>query len=99
MRPSHIRLIAILLAAGSTAANGDVVQVPPATPEAAATESAPQMELPSRGMNMQQVEAHFGAPLEKVPAVGKPPISRWIYTDYTVYFEHQYVIHSVPKRK
>lgn len=97
MRPSPIRLIAILLAAGSTVAHGDVVQVPPAAP---GTEAAQiQMDLPVRGMNKQQVEARFGAPLEKIPAVGEPPISRWVYADYTVYFEHQYVIHTVLKRK
>jgi hypothetical protein len=99
MRPSHIRLIAILLAAGSTAANGDVVQIPPAAPEDAAAQPAQHMDLPVRGMNMQQVEARFGTPLEKIAAVGKPPISRWIYADYTVYFEHQYVLHTVLKRK
>lgn len=99
MRPSHISLIAILLAAGSTAANGDVVQVPPATPEDEVTQPAQHMDLPVRGMNMQQVEARFGTPLEKIAAVGKPPISRWVYPDYTVYFEHQYVLHVVLKRK
>jgi hypothetical protein len=30
-----------------------------------------------------------------VPAVGEPPISRWEYTGYTVYFEHDLVLHSV----
>ncbi|MEW6648314.1 MAG: hypothetical protein AB1450_14025 [Pseudomonadota bacterium] len=101
MRPSHIRLIAILLAAGSAAAHGDEVQMPPAAPEdSAAMQPAPApMELPVRGMSMQQVETRFGAPQEKLPAVGKPPITRWIYPDYIVYFESQYVIHSVLKRK
>ncbi|GAB4302208.1 MAG: hypothetical protein Kow0096_23570 [Thiohalomonadaceae bacterium] len=99
MRPSHIRLIAILLAAGSAAAHGDVVQMPAAAPEDSAAMQPAPMELPVRGMSMQQVETRFGAPQEKLPAVGKPPITRWIYPDYTVYFEHQYVIHSVPTRK
>ena len=31
---------------------------------------------PSRGMTMQKVEATFGAPASRVPAVGTPPISR-----------------------
>jgi hypothetical protein len=99
MRPSHISLIAILLAAGSSVASGDEVQMPPAAPDDTVAQPALQMEVPLRGMSMQLVENRFGAPLEKIPAVGQPPISRWVYADYTVYFEHQYVIHTVLKRK
>src|ERR1700694_1294440 len=50
---------------------------------------------PARGMTMDQVSAKFGAPASKVPAVGKPPISRWEYPGFVVYFEHEHVIHSV----
>jgi outer membrane protein assembly factor BamE (lipoprotein component of BamABCDE complex) len=51
--------------------------------------------IPSRGMTMDQVASKFGAPVTKVPAVGKPPISRWEYPGFVVYFEHEHVIHSV----
>lgn len=51
--------------------------------------------MPVKGMSMTTVEQQFGAPVEKKPAVGEPPITRWIYSTFTVYFEHQYVIHSV----
>ncbi|GAB4357438.1 MAG: hypothetical protein Kow006_25250 [Gammaproteobacteria bacterium] len=47
---------------------------------------------------MEEVQARFGVPSAKLPPVGDPPITRWVYDDYTVYFEHQYVIHSVPNR-
>ena len=50
---------------------------------------------PARGMTMDEVASKFGAPVNKVPAVGKPPISRWEYPGFVVYFEHQHVIHSV----
>ena len=50
---------------------------------------------PTRGMTMEQVASKFGAPATKVPAVGKPPISRWEYPGFIVYFEHTHVIHSV----
>ena len=50
---------------------------------------------PTRGMTMDQVSTKFGAPVTKVPAVGKPPISRWEYPGFVVYFEHEHVIHSV----
>jgi hypothetical protein len=50
---------------------------------------------PTRGMTMDQVATKFGAPASKVPAVGKPPISRWEYPGFVVYFENDHVIHSV----
>lgn len=50
---------------------------------------------PTRGMTMEQVTSKFGAPVAKVPAVGKPPISRWEYPGFVVYFEADHVIHSV----
>ena len=50
---------------------------------------------PARGMTMSQVASKFGAPVTKVPAVGNPPISRWEYPGFVVYFERDHVIHSV----
>jgi hypothetical protein len=44
---------------------------------------------------MDQVASKFGAPVTKIPAVGNPPISRWEYPGFVVYFEHEHVIHSV----
>ena len=55
-------------------------------------------ERPDRGENMARVEARFGEPMEIVAAVGEPPISRWEYEEFTVYFEHDLVIHAVPRR-
>lgn len=54
---------------------------------------------PQRGQSMASVESRFGAPLEKIGPVGKPAITRWIYADFIVVFEHSHVIHSVSKRK
>jgi hypothetical protein len=53
------------------------------------------VNTPSRGMTMSQVASKFGEPVTKVAAVGKPPISRWEYPGFVVYFEHEHVIHSV----
>jgi hypothetical protein len=50
---------------------------------------------PNRGMTMSQVAAKFGTPVTKLAAVGKPPISRWEYPGFVVYFESNYVIDSV----
>lgn len=56
--------------------------------------------LPGRGLSMAEVERRYGAPLEKLPTAGgdaprHPPINRWRYQGYTVYFERNRVIHSV----
>lgn len=52
---------------------------------------------PHKGMSMDQVHDKFGAPAEEIDAVGEPPITRWVYDQYTVYFEHQVVIHAAIK--
>jgi hypothetical protein len=47
------------------------------------------------------VEQHFGAPVERHPTVsdpgrpGQPPITRWDYTGFSVFFERDKVIDSV----
>jgi hypothetical protein len=53
---------------------------------------------PSRGMTTERVEQKFGAPESKVAPVGDPPISRWEYPGYIVYFEYDRVIHAVARR-
>ena len=50
---------------------------------------------PARGSSMQKVEATFGAPTNRVPAVGHPPITRWEYPGFVVYFEGNLVLHTV----
>ncbi|HZF25418.1 MAG TPA: hypothetical protein VEZ88_04075 [Steroidobacteraceae bacterium] len=50
---------------------------------------------PNRGMTMSAVEARFGQPATRHNAVGEPPITRWDYPGFSVYFEHQFVIHAV----
>jgi hypothetical protein len=52
-------------------------------------------DRPARGMSMDKVEAAYGAPTSRASPVGQPPITRWEYPGFTVYFEHQYVIHTV----
>ena len=50
---------------------------------------------PERGTTMHDVEAKFGAPAKRYPAVGKPPITRWDYPSFSVFFEYSRVVHSV----
>ena len=61
-------------------------------------ETAQAVDRPSRGQNMERVRSAFGEPASVKAAVGDPPITRWVYEDFTVYFEHQLVITSVVKR-
>lgn len=53
---------------------------------------------PMRGMSMQEVESRYGQPAQRRAAVGQPPITRWEYSDFIVYFEYRHVIHAVRKR-
>ena len=79
----------ILLIAGAPNLYAEVVQMPDQTKQTFS------FDLPGRGMSMTAVEERFGNPLERDDEVGDPPISRWVYADFTVYFEYQFVIHAV----
>ncbi|HEY2634722.1 MAG TPA: hypothetical protein VGI51_08355 [Steroidobacteraceae bacterium] len=81
-------LLAAVLASGFAAAETIAVDDGIAVKES-------DVATPARGMSMDQVATKFGAPVTKVPAVGKPPISRWEYPGFVVYFEANHVIHSV----
>ncbi len=50
---------------------------------------------PARGILMKTVEKQFGAPTTRHPTVGKPPITRWDYPNFSVFFEGDRVIDSV----
>jgi hypothetical protein len=50
---------------------------------------------PVRGSSMSAVEARFGAPTRRYEAVGRPPITRWDYAGFSVFFEYSHVIHAV----
>jgi len=54
-----------------------------------------RLDRPRRGSTMGEVEKHFGAPLTRHPTVGQPPITRWDYNAFSVFFEHDRVIHAV----
>lgn len=54
--------------------------------------------MPERGITMQRVRDQLGDPRKEIGPVGEPPITRWIYERFTVYFEHNRVLHSVKRR-
>lgn len=56
---------------------------------------AERMELPDNGMSQAEVRARFGEPEQVHSAVGEPPITRWDYDRWSVYFEHELVLFTV----
>ena len=57
-----------------------------------------QAGKPTRGMTQESVEASFGSPQNARQAIGEPPITRWEYANFVVFFEYDKVIHAVTKR-
>jgi len=53
------------------------------------------VERPARGVTMSAVEAKFGAPQTRHAAIGTPPITRWDYAAFSVFFENERVIDAV----
>ncbi|TNF33748.1 MAG: hypothetical protein EP315_08035 [Gammaproteobacteria bacterium] len=53
------------------------------------------VKTPRASMTMDQVTAEFGEPEKKHEAVGIPPITRWDYAGFSVFFENKRVLHSV----
>jgi hypothetical protein len=66
--------------------------------EAAPANNAQGIPRPSRGMSMETVKNRFGEPSQIHPQVGTPPITRWDYADYSVFFEYRHVLTSVVHR-
>jgi hypothetical protein len=79
-------LLALPVAAlhAETVVVGDQVQVAPSP-----------VARPARGSTMTSVEAKFGAPQNRHPTVGTPPITRWDYAGFSVFFEGERVIDAV----
>jgi hypothetical protein len=96
MRLLSLTSAALLLALGTAVpALADVLEMQKAGPT---TPIPAGMKIAERGMHMKQVEEMFGKPQAIEPPVGDPPIIRWHYPDFIVYFEYSYVIQSVPTK-
>ncbi|HXY97208.1 MAG TPA: hypothetical protein VEH00_09565 [Steroidobacteraceae bacterium] len=93
----QIRILAAL-ACGCAVSGGALADTVVVNDQVQVRES--QVERPKRGLTMSEVEQHFGAPVTRHPAVGggsahTPPITRWDYSGFSVFFEGDRVIHSV----
>lgn len=96
--PESIARVSILicLLAPATGLADSLVIPDIANQPGSAPDSTPR---PARAMTMEQVREQFGSPKEVMGPVGNPPITRWIYGDFVVTFESEYVIHSAAKRR
>lgn len=93
MSKLRVVLTASLGLAVSAAASADVLLIERA-------EQAQRAVLPRNGQTMNQVRAEFGIPEAELAPVGgnrpqHPPITRWRYPGFTVYFENNRVISAV----
>ena len=87
--------LALAVLAPAAAVAGDTLLVDRVQAEAA-------VALPSRGSSMAQVQSRFGAPVQKLAPISgpndrkhNPPITRWVYPNFEVYFEYNHVIDAV----
>lgn len=85
--------IAALLMAISVPTTAEVISITDPRYQVPNDESG--VVRPTRGMSMNAVINQYGEPKQKHNAVGEPPITRWVYPEFVVFFEHSTVIHAV----
>jgi len=61
----------------------------------ATSDATAAADRPARGSSMAAVQGRFGEPTNRHATVGNPPITRWDYPQFSVYFEHDRVLHAV----
>ena len=86
-------IVASVLLSAISIAQAEVISI--ADPRYDVPNSAEGVIRPVQGMSMTTVEQQYGQPEQRSAAVGEPPITRWTYNNFVVFFEHNLVIHSV----
>lgn len=82
-------LLMLLIAAANVSAIADEIKIP------VGQQGHTSLSLPARGDARIDVLDRFGLADQEHPAIGKPPITRWDYREFSVYFENDRVINSV----
>lgn len=98
-----VKIFSVLLLATCPPLWAEVVVMPSQEVEETevdVNDSAPLVATPKKGESMAQVTAHFGQPSKRYKAVGggskrQPPITRWDYAGFYVFFENSHVVRSV----
>jgi hypothetical protein len=83
-----LRILLLLALGATTPALAETLNTSTGSPAA-------HVDHPNRGSTMATVQNRFGEPTERHATVGNPPITRWDYPQFSVYFEHDRVLHSV----
>ena len=91
MTISHFFIVFATTLALSAASYADVVTI--GVGHQAATKQS--LSRPYKGMEKQQVHSRFGDPVTQTNTIGEPPISSWVFDEFTVYFEYDHVLHTV----
>jgi hypothetical protein len=87
-----LSLICICAHAQSESRQSGQISIPVGSQSAASS-----IQLPAKHLSSDSVKQQFGEPVTVHPAVGTPPITRWDYPQFSVYFEYGHVIHAVKK--
>ncbi|UXJ51017.1 phosphodiesterase [Pseudomonas citronellolis] len=88
MKALYIPFLLLCLGAALPAA-ADTLEIP------VGAQGDASIALPARGESRRAVLERFGLPDEEHPAVGSPPITRWDYREFSVYFEYDHVVDAV----
>jgi hypothetical protein len=83
------RMLLLLILLLPLGAYAETLQIP------IGEQGAGELRLPQLGESQRLVLERFGLADEEHPSVGNPPITRWDYREFSVYFEQTHVINSV----
>ena len=95
LRPIMFSLVLALFGTGF--ASADVLLID-------SISSLSAVQTPRTGTTMTAVRQQYGAPMAEQPTVSasggpqQPPINQWDYSNFSVVFERDRVIHSVARR-
>ncbi len=83
-----LRILLLLALSAATPALAETLSTETGNPAASGGQ-------PNRGSTMAAVQGRFGEPTQRHATIGNPPITRWDYPQFSVYFEHDRVLHAV----
>ena len=86
-----LRILLLLALGAATPVFAETLSTATGDPAAAS-------DRPNRGSSMATVQGRFGEPTNRHATVGNPPITRWDYPQFSVYFENDRVLHAVVVR-
>lgn len=89
MRPGLPYLIGLLAFSLVLPAAAETIEIP------LGQQGRGTIDLPQRGQSQRAVLERFGLADKQHAPTGQPPITRWDYREFSVYFEYDHVIDSV----